>query len=71
MEDGENGAKHLWNGYPNEQSLILSRKIYETNEKVLESGREKTWRGGKYTVLQDFSRQTDFKKINKSRADTK
>ena len=33
-------------------------EIDENYEKVLELGREKRWRGGEYTVEQDFLRQT-------------
>ena len=41
MEDGENGAKRIWNGYIQEKSSIYFEKIDETHEKVLELGREK------------------------------
>ena len=41
MEDGENGAKRLWNGYTREKWSIFLRKIDEKHEKVLELGREK------------------------------
>ena len=43
---------------PEKNRRLFSRKIDETNEKVLELGREKRWRGGEYTVLQDFSNKS-------------
>ena len=60
MEDGENGAKRLWNGYIREKSSIFSKQINDKDEKVLELGREKKWRSFETTVLQDFLRQIDW-----------
>ena len=42
MEDGENGAKRLWNGYIREKSPIFCGSFSEKNEKVLEMGRPKS-----------------------------
>ena len=42
MEDGENGAKRLWNCYTLENMTNFLRKNNEKHEKVLEMGREKT-----------------------------
>ena len=41
MEDGENGAKRLWNSYTREKSSIFLKKNRYKNEKVLELGRKK------------------------------
>ena len=35
MEDGENGAKRLWNGYIQEKSTIFGGHFRKKNEKVL------------------------------------
>ena len=42
MEDGENGAKCLWNGYIREKSSIFCGNFPSKNEKVLEMGRPKS-----------------------------
>ena len=42
MEDGENGAKCLWNGYIREKSTIFFKDFRQKNEKVLEMGRPKS-----------------------------
>ena len=42
MEDGENGAKCLWNGYIREKSMIFCGNFRQKNEKVLEMGRPKS-----------------------------
>ena len=42
MEDGENGAKCLWNGYIREQSTIFLKDFQQKHEKVLEMGRPKS-----------------------------
>ena len=42
MEDGENGAKCLWNGYIREKSTIFWGNSRQKNEKVLEMGRPKS-----------------------------
>ena len=52
MEDGENGAKSLWNGYTRKKSMKDIKKSLNWVEKK--------WRGGEYTVLQDFLRQIDW-----------
>ena len=41
MEDRENGAKRLWNGYPKKDNDFLLYCLTE-NEKVLEMGRPKS-----------------------------
>ena len=43
-----------------EKIVDFLKKKYEKDEKVLVLGREKRWRGGDYTALQDFSRQIDW-----------
>ena len=42
MEDGENGAKCVWNGYIREKSMIFCGNFRQKNEKVLEMGRPKS-----------------------------
>ena len=42
MEDGENGAKRLWNGYIREKSTIFYGDLRKKHEKVLEMGRPKS-----------------------------
>ena len=42
MEDGENGAKCLWNGYISERSSISCGNFSGKNEKVLEISRPKS-----------------------------
>ena len=34
MEDGENGAKHVWNGYIREKSMISMVEVCQKVEKV-------------------------------------
>ena len=41
-EDGENGAKCLWNGHIREKSSIFFNDFRQKNEKVLEMGRPKS-----------------------------
>ena len=45
---------------PEKNCRLVSRKINEKHDKVLDLGREKKWRGGDYTVLRDLSRQIDW-----------
>ena len=42
MEDGENGAKCLWNCYIQEKSTIFLKDFRQKNKKVLEMGRPKS-----------------------------
>ena len=42
MEDGENAAKRLWNGYICEKTTIFYANVLEKNKKVLEMGRPKS-----------------------------
>ena len=42
MEDGENGAKCLWNGYIREKSSIFDSNFWGKIEKVLDIGRPKS-----------------------------
>ena len=54
MEDGENGAKRLWNGYTREKSSIFLEKNRWKNEKLLEMGRQKSFSSSDYRVLKQF-----------------
>ena len=58
MEDSENGAKRVWNGYIEEQLSIFFHNSRRQNKIALESGREKKSWSSDYRVLHDFSQNT-------------
>ena len=62
MEDGENGAQFLWNGYIREKSMTFRGNFQQKNEKVLEMGRPKSKSSSDYCALQHFLRSRDLER---------